>query len=251
MSQAKPVSTLLPANHQLTTPAIPAPSSELRPYPELVGSLMYAMMCTRPDLAYPLSVLSCFVALVAILVCTGQLPSASCVISAPPLILLSPLLCSSRSLGLHWCSTRSSYVCLSTSEADLYAGILAAREAHWLSFLLDELGHSQPCVTLACDSASMIHLTENPVYHARSKYIKVRYFFVRELVLSGFLCLCKVATNANLADIFTKSLLHGPRRFYVRVLGLTHLTTSGGVPIRYVLCCVPELHLAWGCVGVC
>ncbi|CAI7893084.1 unnamed protein product [Closterium sp. NIES-54] len=63
MSQAKSVSTPLPFNHQLTAPAVLAPSSELRPYPELVGSLMYAMMCTRPDLAYPLSVLSRFVGL--------------------------------------------------------------------------------------------------------------------------------------------------------------------------------------------
>ncbi|CAI7893854.1 unnamed protein product [Closterium sp. NIES-54] len=63
MSQAKPVSTPLRANHQLTAPAVSAPSSELRPYPDLVGSLMYAMMCTRPDLAYPLSVLSRFVGL--------------------------------------------------------------------------------------------------------------------------------------------------------------------------------------------
>ncbi|CAI7827849.1 unnamed protein product [Closterium sp. NIES-54] len=32
------------------------------PYPELVGCLMYLMTCTRPDLAYPLSLLACYVA---------------------------------------------------------------------------------------------------------------------------------------------------------------------------------------------
>ncbi|CAI7900968.1 unnamed protein product [Closterium sp. NIES-54] len=31
-------------------------------YPELVGCLMYLMTCTRPDLAYPLSLLACYVA---------------------------------------------------------------------------------------------------------------------------------------------------------------------------------------------
>ncbi|CAI7808152.1 unnamed protein product [Closterium sp. NIES-53] len=31
-------------------------------YPELVGCLMYLMTCTRPDLAYPLSILACYVA---------------------------------------------------------------------------------------------------------------------------------------------------------------------------------------------
>ncbi|CAI7886025.1 unnamed protein product [Closterium sp. NIES-54] len=58
----------------------------------------------------------------------------------------------------------------------------------------------------------------------------VRYFFVHELVQSGFLCLRKVAATAILADIFTKALLRVPHRFYVRAPGLTHLATSGGVP---------------------
>ncbi|CAI7783060.1 unnamed protein product [Closterium sp. NIES-54] len=59
MAQAKPVSTPLPFGHQLAPPTSPSASS--RPYAELVGSLMYAMMCTRPDLAYPISVLARFV----------------------------------------------------------------------------------------------------------------------------------------------------------------------------------------------
>ncbi|CAI7874081.1 unnamed protein product [Closterium sp. NIES-53] len=59
MAQAKSVSTPLPFGHQLAPPT--SPSSSSHPYPELVGSLMYAMMCTRPDLAYPISVLARFV----------------------------------------------------------------------------------------------------------------------------------------------------------------------------------------------
>ncbi|CAI7776081.1 unnamed protein product [Closterium sp. NIES-53] len=58
MAQAKPVSTPLPFGHQLAPP--PSPSSSSHPYAELVGSLMYAMMCTRPDLSYPISVLARF-----------------------------------------------------------------------------------------------------------------------------------------------------------------------------------------------
>ncbi|CAI7807524.1 unnamed protein product [Closterium sp. NIES-54] len=115
---------------------------------------------------------------------------------------------------------------------ELYTGTLAAQEARWLSFLLAELGHSQRSVTLSYDSASMIHLAENPVYHARSKHIEARYFFVRELVQYGFLRLRKVTTTANLAGIFTKALLRTPHRFYVRELGLMRLATSGGVPVR-------------------
>ncbi|CAI7864126.1 unnamed protein product [Closterium sp. NIES-54] len=38
-----------------TRGAVPTPENCTGPYPELVGSLMYAMMCIRPDLAYPVS----------------------------------------------------------------------------------------------------------------------------------------------------------------------------------------------------
>ncbi|CAI7845524.1 unnamed protein product [Closterium sp. NIES-54] len=58
MELCTPVATPLPLQHLLTAPAVPTPEACSEPYLELVGSLMYAMMCTRPDLAYPVSVLS-------------------------------------------------------------------------------------------------------------------------------------------------------------------------------------------------
>ncbi|CAI7931067.1 unnamed protein product, partial [Closterium sp. NIES-54] len=59
---SSPQSTPLPTGHSLLAP----PSDEFvepsGPYPELVGCLMYLMTCTRPDLAYPLSILARYVA---------------------------------------------------------------------------------------------------------------------------------------------------------------------------------------------
>ncbi|CAI7877283.1 unnamed protein product [Closterium sp. NIES-53] len=58
---SSPQSALLPTNHSHSAP----PSNEsVEPsgqYPKLVGCLMYLMTCTRPDLAYPLSILACLV----------------------------------------------------------------------------------------------------------------------------------------------------------------------------------------------
>ncbi|CAI7740468.1 unnamed protein product [Closterium sp. NIES-54] len=59
---SSPQSTPLPTGHSLSAP----PSYEFvepsGPYPKLVGCLMYLMTCTRPDLAYPLSILARYVA---------------------------------------------------------------------------------------------------------------------------------------------------------------------------------------------
>ncbi|CAI7802903.1 unnamed protein product [Closterium sp. NIES-53] len=57
-----PLSTPLPTNHSLSAPPSNESVEPCGPYPEIVGCLMYLMTCTRPDLAYPLSILSRYVA---------------------------------------------------------------------------------------------------------------------------------------------------------------------------------------------
>ncbi|CAI7809606.1 unnamed protein product [Closterium sp. NIES-54] len=59
---SSPQATPLSTRHSLS--ALPSDESvePSGPYPELVGCLMYLMTCTRPDLAYPLSILARYVA---------------------------------------------------------------------------------------------------------------------------------------------------------------------------------------------
>ncbi|CAI7755853.1 unnamed protein product, partial [Closterium sp. NIES-54] len=59
---SSPQSTPLPTGHSLSAPPSDESIELSGPYPELVGCLMYMMTCTRPDLAYPLSILACYVA---------------------------------------------------------------------------------------------------------------------------------------------------------------------------------------------
>ena len=53
-----------------------------------------------------------------------------------------------------------------------------------------------------CDSQSAIHLAKNQVYHARTKHIDVRYYFVREIIEEGVVLVQKIKTDDNPADIF-------------------------------------------------
>ncbi|CAI7811933.1 unnamed protein product [Closterium sp. NIES-54] len=59
---SSPQSTPLPTGHSLSAPPLDEFVEPSGPYPELVGCLMYLMTCTRPDLAYPLSILARYVA---------------------------------------------------------------------------------------------------------------------------------------------------------------------------------------------
>ncbi|CAI7897639.1 unnamed protein product [Closterium sp. NIES-54] len=177
MELCTPMATPLPLQHLLTAPAIPTPEACTEPYPELVGSLMYAMVCTRPDLVYPLSVLSRYVApgrvtdlpwKVAKRVLRHLQGTKSHVLTlgglSPPRLegytdsswaddqtdrRSYQGYCFTLGSGIvSWRSTRSSAVSLSSCEAELYAGTMVTQEACWLTFLLQELGYPQPTPTL-------------------------------------------------------------------------------------------------------
>ena len=53
---------------------------------------------------------------------------------------------------------------------------------------------------------SALAIASNPVFHARTKHVKVDYRFVREKVLRCDLQVKYITTSDQLADVFTKSV---------------------------------------------
>ncbi|CAI7854979.1 unnamed protein product [Closterium sp. NIES-53] len=128
------------------------------PYPELVGCLMYLMTCTRPDLAYPLSLLAHYLAPVR-RACGSWLED-----------------------GVELSSLVTHTLFGSSCETEIYAGAMAAQEIHWLTYLLTDLGeqlHSPP--VLYVDNKAMIALCQEH----RTKHIAMQYFLARELQQRG------------------------------------------------------------------
>ncbi|CAI7871392.1 unnamed protein product [Closterium sp. NIES-54] len=215
---SSPQATPLSTRHSLS--ALPSDESvePSGPYPELVGCLMYLMTCTRPDLAYPLSILARYVA-------PGRHRPEH--MAAAKRVLR--YLCSFPTLS--WRSTRSSSVLSSICEAEIYVGAMAAQELRWLTYLLTNLGEqprSPPF--LYVDNKAMIALCQEHRLEHITKHIALRYFLARELQRRGQLHLAYLATRANTADIFTKALPPGAHQRSSTVLGLVptlpHLLTA-------------------------
>ncbi|CAI7866786.1 unnamed protein product, partial [Closterium sp. NIES-53] len=177
------------------------------PYPELVGCLMYLMICTRPDLAYPLGLLARYVA-------PGQHRKATQRSSQGYTFSLG-------SGSVSWRSTRSSLVLGSSYEAEIYAIVMAAQELRWLTYVLTDLGERprSPPVLYVDNKAAIALCQEHRLEH-KTKHIALRYFLARELQQRGQLRLTYVATRANTADIFTKALPPGDHQRFCTLLGL-------------------------------
>ncbi|CAI7792937.1 unnamed protein product [Closterium sp. NIES-53] len=250
---SSPQATPLSTRHSLS--ALPSDESvePSGPYPELVGCLMYLMTCTRPDLAYPLSILARYVApgrhrpehmaaakRVLRYLC-GTLGLGLVLGGRRPVVLTGHADASwaddqatqrssqgyTFSLGsgsVSWRSTRSSSVLGSSCEAEIYAGAMAAQELRWLTYLLTDLGEQprSPPV-LYVDNKAMLALCREHRLEHRTKHIALRYFLARELQQRGQLRLAYVASQANTADIFTKALPPGDHQRFCTLLACSAL----------------------------
>ncbi|CAI7762721.1 unnamed protein product [Closterium sp. NIES-54] len=245
-AQATPLAT----GHSLSAPPSDESVEPSGPYPELVGCLMYLMICTRPDLVYPLGLLARYVALgwhrkvhmdvakrVLRYLCstsgmglvlggrgdvvlTGH-SDASWVDDQATQRSSQGYTFSLGSGSVSWRSTRSSSVLGSSCEAEIYATAMAAQELRWLTYLLADLGEQprSPPV-LYVDNKAAIALCEEHRLEHRMKHIALCYFLARELHQRGQLRLAHVATRANTADIFTKAFPPYDHQRFCTLLGL-------------------------------
>ncbi|MCO5551899.1 hypothetical protein L7F22_005406 [Adiantum nelumboides] len=99
--------------------------------------------------------------------------------------------------AISWLSRLQSCVTLSTTEAEYVAVSEACKEAIWLTCLVGDLGIVREIPVLHCDSQSAIQLARNLVFHAKTKHVDVRYHFIREVLEDKRLQLVKVHTKDN------------------------------------------------------
>jgi hypothetical protein len=124
-----------------------------------------------------------------------------------------------------WFSRKQKSVALSSAEAEYMAASLAACEAIWLrkathGFVWPGVG----ATVIHCDNQSCIKLSENPVFHDKSKHIEIRFHFIRDCVQKGTVKLQYVPTGEQVADILTKALMKGKFVFFRDKLGVVQNT---------------------------
>ncbi|KAH9650187.1 hypothetical protein KPL70_026271 [Citrus sinensis] len=238
MSTCKSVITPLASHFKLSNLQCAKTDDERRemekfPYANAVGCMMYAMVLTRPDISYALSIVSRYMATprkehwqavkwilrypsgtdrIGLLYgrsegrCDGlwgYVDSDFAGDNDRRRSLIGYLFMLNGCI-ISWKASLQHVVALSTTEAEYTAATEAVKEALWLKGMIEELGVSQKTVEVHCDSSSAIYLSKNPTHYERTKHIDVKLHFIRNEVSKGVIKMVKVHTDDNPADILTK-----------------------------------------------
>jgi hypothetical protein len=207
---------------------------EKTPYRSLIGCLNYLAVGTRPDIAYAVGRLASFLdsfrpehweaAIRVVRYLKGTRHLLLQLGGVNPLSLVgysdsdyANCPDSSKSIGgycftlgsgvISWASRKQKSVADSSCYAEYIALHEASHEVVFLRELLSTLvNNSTSPTTVYCDNDAASILTEDHVWHARVKHIRVKYHYVRELVTNKELAVHRVRSADNTADILTKPL---------------------------------------------
>ena len=87
---------------------------------------------------------------------------------------------------ISWCSRKQGSIAQSTTEVEYIATGDATKEAVWLRKLISGLfGNPLETTMLNCGNQRCIKITENPVFHDKSKHIEMKYHYIRDMVQKG------------------------------------------------------------------
>jgi len=258
-SDLRPVSTSMEQGLNLQASEDHADAAFIERYQSAIGSLMYAMTQTRPDIAYSISVLSRFAhnpntahwnalkrvfryirGTTDVVIRYGGRPESLGLQGSSDSDWggdnesrrsTSGYVFQLANGPVSWRSKRQAIVALSSTEAEYIALTEATKEAIWMRSLLTEMqldDNESKVVLINMDNQGAMALTRNPQFHQRTKHIDIRYHFVRHVEANGGIKLAYTPTDQMIADGLTKPLQPVKFRRFIELIGLHTASHEGG-----------------------
>ncbi|GJV51222.1 retrotransposon protein, putative, ty1-copia subclass [Tanacetum coccineum] len=222
------------------------------PYASAVGSIMYAVRCTRPDVAFAQNITSRFQQNPGdlhwttvknilkylrntkdmFLVYGGDLKRelrVSCYTDAGYLTDADDLKSQTGYVfvlnggAVDWKSVKQSIFATSSAEAEYIAAFDASKEAVWVRKFISGLGvvpTIEKPINMYCDNTGAIAIANESGITKGARHFRAKVHYLREVIEFGDIKLEKVHTDDNLADLFTKALAFSKHSELTRNIGM-------------------------------
>ncbi|MBW0578631.1 hypothetical protein O181_118346 [Austropuccinia psidii MF-1] len=119
-----------------------------------------------------------------------------------------------------------SVVAQSTTEAEFISMNLCVKQLRCMTYLLTDLGKEDTKPAVCNDNLGAVTISNQASLNANTKHIKIRYQYVRDMVVKKLIELRQVGTSDMIADVLTKPM--GIKQMQV-VFKQLHLKNQGGV----------------------
>ncbi|RVX20813.1 Retrovirus-related Pol polyprotein from transposon TNT 1-94 [Vitis vinifera] len=204
-------------------------------YSRVIGSLMYLMSCTRPDIAYAVSKLSRYTSnpgakhwqgIIRVLKYLRFTRDYGLHYTRYPVVLegysdtnwISNVKDSKSHSGyvftlggatVSWKSSKQTVIARSTMESEFIALDKYGEEVEWLRHFLEDIprwSKPVPPICIHCDSQSAIGRAQSNMYNGKSRHIRRRHNTIRQLLSTRVISVDYVKSKDNIADPLTKGL---------------------------------------------
>ncbi len=225
------------------------PDVNVHKYQSHIGSMMYAMLGTRPDIAFAITKLSQYSSNPGVDHWTAINRLLWYLSSTRDLKLVynRNSKCNNKSgysdsdwagdprdhrsisgyifimagAAVSWSSKKQPSVALSSTKGEYMAMMHASKEAIWIQPFLHDIHFplSDPTMLLV-DNQGAIALASNPTFHAQMKHISVHHHFIHKQVEDWDILLEYVPMNNQVADVLTKALPYDKHSVFTANMGL-------------------------------
>jgi Reverse transcriptase (RNA-dependent DNA polymerase) len=233
MTNTKATQTPLPSDWDPKKNKGKAMTAEITCYQPIIGSLLYLMIGTHPDISYAVTHLSQFSTNLSEDHYKAALHICRYLASTQDYKLVYRKTANKGLMAytdsdwaankiwrwsitgyffklansiISWCSHAQKTVALSSTEAEYMAISDCSHQAVSIKTMLEKLGIWLKAVPVYGDNQGSIFIASNPVQESRTKHIDIQYHYIRELVAAKEVELMFVLEEMNPADMFTKNL---------------------------------------------
>jgi hypothetical protein len=111
---------------------------------------------------------------------------------------------------------------MSNIEVEYMAIVEATNETLWLKGIYSNLYGVKSCITIYCDSQSVVYLTKYQMLTKTTKHIDICYYFVRDNIEQGLVKIRKINTRDNPTNMMTMLVPIANFEFCSSLVGVTH-----------------------------